>query len=73
MGQASGSQPSTLAGSDDRGQYDDTGPDLQAGFETLPMVWSRSTSARTEHHGHSGSLKKVDTEKSIEVVGLVRT
>jgi hypothetical protein len=23
-----------------------------AGFDTLPMVWSPSTSGRTEHHGH---------------------
>src|SRR5215218_5183480 len=46
------SQSSTVAGSDERGQYDDTGPDLLAGFETLPMVWSPSTSGHTEHHGH---------------------
>jgi hypothetical protein len=46
------SQPSTVAGSDERGNYDDTGPDLLAGFEPLPMVWSPSTSGYTEHHGH---------------------
>ncbi len=28
------------------------GPDLLAGVSTLPMVWSPSTSGRTEHHGH---------------------
>jgi hypothetical protein len=41
-----------VAGSDERGNYDDTGPDLLAGFEPLPMVWSPSTSGYTEHHGH---------------------
>jgi hypothetical protein len=49
------SQPSTLAGSDERGQYDGTGPDLLAGVRHLPMVWSPSRSGRTEHHGHPRS------------------
>src|SRR5512133_2028885 len=31
------------------------GPDLLAGFDTLPMVWSPSTSGHTEHHGHPDS------------------
>jgi hypothetical protein len=29
-----------------------SGPDLQAGFENPPMVWSPSTSGHTGHHGH---------------------
>jgi hypothetical protein len=45
------SQASTSAGSDERGQYDN-GTWPPGRVRTLPMVWSPSTSGRTEHHGH---------------------
>jgi hypothetical protein len=46
------SQASTAAGSDERGQCDNGDQTSQAGFENPPMVWSPSTSGRTEHPGH---------------------
>ena len=52
------SQASTAAGSDERGQYDNGDQTSQAGFENPPMVWSPSTSGRTEHHGHPQSQAK---------------
>jgi hypothetical protein len=30
-----------------------------AGLNTLPMVWSQSTSGRTEHHGHPHSWRMI--------------
>src|SRR4030095_969392 len=44
------SQPSTLAGSDERGQYDGTGARPPGRLEHLAYGLAPSTSGRTEHH-----------------------
>ncbi len=43
-----------------------------AGFDTLPMVWSLSTSGRTEHHGHPQSNSRQESSaprRGLEGVG----
>jgi hypothetical protein len=45
------SQARTPAGSEERGQYDNGDQTSVAGFDTLPMVWSPSTSRRAENEG----------------------
>jgi hypothetical protein len=52
VGQVGGQPGQHLGGQRRTRQYDGMGSDLLAGFDTLPMVWSPSTSGRTEHHGH---------------------
>jgi hypothetical protein len=65
------SQASTSTGSDERGQYDNGDQTSKAGFDTSPMVWSPSTSGRTEHHGHS-QWSEPDVEQGPIVVAHSR-
>jgi hypothetical protein len=63
------SQLSTLARSDEGGQYDGTGPYPMAGLNTLSMVWSLSASGRTGHHRHPQSAPRRYVRHDIPAAG----